>query len=252
MAKQTGAGSNLFVDQYDVSGDIGAINSIVTSRGLLDVTGLDKSAFERILGLRDGAISYTAFWNTDAGQAHIALSSLPTTDRVMSLFVAPLAVGSAAASIVAKETTYAPTRGQDGSLKAGVNGVANANGLEWSGGGLGDGMLTTGKQTFASGTQNGTSVDYGSTSTLFGAAAYLHVFSLGSGTPTVTIADSANDSTFTPITDLAFSPTVAYAERLQTATNATIRRYVRVQITGTYTNLICAVNFVRYTETIAT
>jgi hypothetical protein len=68
----------------------------------------------------------------------------------------------------------------------------------------------------------------------------------------VTIADSANDSTFVAISGLAFSPTVAYAERLQTGVAATIRQYVRVQISGTYTNLICAVNFVRYTASIAT
>ena len=36
-----------------------------------------------------------------------------------------------------------------------------------------------------------------------------------------------------------------------TGLTATIRRYVRVEVTGTYTNLVCAVNFVRYTESAA-
>jgi len=48
---------------------------------------------------------------------------------------------------------------------------------------------------------------------------------------------------------MAFTPTVAGTERLQGAVDATVRRYVRVQITGTYTNLKCVLVFVRYLET---
>lgn len=247
MAKQSGIGANLYVGEYDPTGDIGAVTSIVTRRNPLIVTGIDKSAPERILGQRDGELAFTSFWNISAGQAHPVLSALPTTDRIISVVIGQT-VGSPAASMVGKQITYGPTRGQDGSLVAQTTVQANGNGLDWGE------MLTTGKQTFASGTVNGTSIDLGSTSTLFGAAAYLHVFSLGSGAPTVTVADSANDLTFAALspTSLAFTPTVAGAERQQTGTAATIRRYIRVQITGTYTALVCALNFVRFTESIAT
>src|SRR3990167_5028878 len=252
MEKQAGMGSNLYVDEYDISGDIGAIATILGARRLLDVTDITQSGIARIGGLREGEIAYTAFWDTVADAEHLAFRSLPTTDRIMSVFLGAT-VGSAAASIVTKQMGYGPNRGPDGSLIASIRGLSNAHGLEWSGGATGDGMLTTGKQTFASGTINGTSVNLGSTSTLFGAAGYLHVFSLGSGTPTVTIADSANDSTFTPITGMAFAAiTAPTKERIQSATDATIRQYVRVQPTGTYTHLICAVNFVRYSASIAT
>jgi hypothetical protein len=130
---------------------------------------------------------------------------------------------------------------------ANINASASGSPLEWGE------LLTTGKQTFASGAVNGTSIDLGATDTAFGAAAILHVFSLGSGAPTVTVADSANDSTFAALspTSLAFTPTVAGVERQQTGLTATVRRYVRVQVTGTYTNLVCALSFVRYTESVA-
>lgn len=247
MAKQTGLGSSLLVEQWDLSGDIGAVTSIITTRATLDVPDISQSAMARIMGRRDGSLAYTAYWDTAASASHVVLSPQARTDQITSVLIGST-VGSAAASMVGKQITYAPTVGADGSLLATVNAQANGNGLEWGA------LLTTGKQTFASGAINGTSIDFGSASSLFGAAAYIHVISLGSGTPTVTIADSADNATFATLSPvaLAFSPTVPYAARAQTGVAATIRRYVRVQVSGTYTNLVAAVVFVRYTESIAT
>lgn len=252
MAKQTGLGSALWVGSADLSGDIGAIGTIETTRGVLDVTGIDKSAPERILALHDGSLGYTAFWNTVAGQAHPILSAMPRTDVQMTAAIGTPAVGTHAASIVAKQTSYATARGQDGSLVATISGVGSGYGLEWGE------LLTTGKQTFAAGAVNGASIDLQNvyaalTSTAFGAAAYLHVFSLGSGAPTLTIEDSANNIAFAALAplSLAFSPTAAGTERLQTGVTATVRRYVRVAVSGTYTDLVCALVFVRPTESAA-
>lgn len=249
MAKQSGLGSALWVGSVDLSGDTGAVTSIETTRGVLDVTGIDKSAPERILAMRDGSLGFTTFWNTAAGAAHLTLSAMPRTDVLATVAIgaASGAVGQPAASLMAKQTSYATARGADGSLVATIAASGNAYPLEWGE------LLTTGKQTFASGTVNGTSIDLGAASTAFGAAAYLHVFSLGSGTPTVTIKDSANNSTFAALspTSLAFTPTVAGVERQQTGLTATVRQYVRVEVTGTYTNLVCALIFVRYTESAA-
>lgn len=248
MAKQSGLGSALWFGSADISGDVGSVSTIETSRVAQENPGIDKSAMERILLRRDGAMSFNAFWNTSAGQAHATLSALPRTDVQVTVGIgaAAGAVGQWAASILAKQTTYSPAFGADGSLAATVDALANGYPLEWGE------LLTTGKQTFASGTINGTSIDLdtvytGETSTAFGAAAYLHVFSLDSGNPTVTVKDSANNSAFAVFSpSIAFTPTTAGVERQ--ATTATVRRYVRVEVTGTYTNLVCALNFVRYTE----
>lgn len=247
MAKVSGLGSNLYVAQYDLSGDTGAVSAIEASRAYQEVPAINQSAMDRIPLRKDGNITWTGFWNTTAGQTHPVISALPTTDRIVTFVDGEGAVGSAGGSMVAKVVTYAPAYGADGSLAITTNALANGYGLEWSGGGTGDGMLTTGKQTFASGTLDGTSIDLGSVSTLFGAAAYLHVFSVGSGTPTVTVQDSANNSAFATVTGMAFTASpAATSERVQGAVGATVRRYVRIEVTGTYTNLVCAVNFIRY------
>lgn len=241
MAKQSGVGSRLWVGSVDLSGDIGAINSAETMRGTLPSTSIADAAEARILGLRDGSLSFNAYWNTRDGQAHATLSALPRTDVQCILAAGTPAVGSAGAAIIAKQLGYAPARGQDGSLLATVTAQANGYGLEWGQ------FLTASAQTFASGSVNGTSVD-GGASTSFGAAAYLNVLSLDSGTPTVTIQDSSDNSSFTAVTGMAFSPTGASVARVQGAVNATVNRYVRVRVTGTYSGLVAVLLFVRYTE----
>ena len=246
MAKSSGLGDNLYVGEYDLSGDTGSVSSIQTVRGTFETTAISSSAIERIVGRKDGDIAFSAYWNVAASQAHPVLSALPTTDRIVSYFHGST-VGEAAASLIGKVITYSPTFGADGSLVATTNAQANGFGLEWSGGGTGDGMLTTGKQSFATGTVSGTSIDYGATSTLFGASAYLHVFSVASGTATFAVQDSANDADFLDVTGLIFTgATGPTSQRLQTAVGATIRRYVRIQGTGVHGAAVIACNFVRY------
>jgi len=89
-----------------------------------------------------------------------------------------------------------------------------------------------------------------SCSTAFGAAAYLHAFSIATGTATVTVQDSASAASgFANLTGMGFTNvTAATSQRIQGATNATVRRYIRLDITGTFTNLVCAGSFRRYLE----
>src|SRR4051812_6876514 len=105
MSKQSGVGSALWFGSTDISGDVGSVTSIETSRATFDDTGIDKSAMERILLRRDGALAFTSFWNTAAGQAHLALSALPRTDVQVTVGIGAASgvVGQAAASIIAKQ-----------------------------------------------------------------------------------------------------------------------------------------------------
>lgn len=248
--KLTAIGSNFYVGTADLSGDVGTVTNADALLATLPVTGIDKAAPELIPGRKDGALDFAAFWNVDAGQSHATLSALPRTDQQATLVIGTPALGSPAASMIAKQINYAIAVGQDGSIGLTINTLANGYGLEWSGGSaLGDGVLTTGKQSFATGTVSGTAVDYGSTSTLFGGSAYLHVFSVASGTAVFAVQDSADNVTFANITGLVFTgATGATTQRLQTAAGATIRQYVRVQGTGTHGAAVIALNFVRYTE----
>ena len=247
MAKSSGLGSNLYVGQYDLSGSIGALGTVETTRASLDVPAINQSAMDRIVALKDGSVGFTSYWTgATAGEGHAVLSVLPRTDVIVT-YAQDALVGGAAASINAKQIGYATSRGQDGSLVAETMCHANGYGLEWSGGGTGDGMLTTGLQTFATGTVSGTSIDLGSLSTLFGAAAYLHCTVMPSGTLTVTVEDSANDIAFATVTAMVFTPlTGPGSERVQGAVGATVRRYVRVTCSGVHGTASVAVNFIRY------
>ncbi len=242
MAKQTGLGDNLYVSGNDLSGDVGSLSRIGGGPALLDITGIDKSAMERIGGVRDGAIDFTAFFNKAAGQAHPVLSTLPTADRIVSYFRGT-ALGNPAAACLAKQINYDPTRGADGSLTIDVSTLSNGFGLEW---GV---NLTAGKLQHASATA-GASVD-NLAGTTFGLQAYLHVFSFTGTSCTVAIQESINDGggdAFANVTSGVFTAaTAAGSERIATANTATIEQYLRINTTGTFSECTFAVIVVRNT-----
>jgi hypothetical protein len=245
VAKSTGLGQNLYVGGVDLSGDTGSIDTIHGGPSALDLTGIDKSAHERAGGLYDGELGWTSFFDVVAGQAHPTLSTLPTTD-VGLMYVTQLALGGPAGCLVAKQMIYDPTRGSDGSLLFKLQALSNSginSALEWAQ------MLTAGKRTDTTAT-NGASVDFGAVSSLFGATGWLHVFSVTGTSVTVTIQDSADNISFANVTGLAFSAVAPGGapqyQRLQTATGATIRRYVRAITTGTFSNAVFACAFTRH------
>src|SRR4249920_1025095 len=125
MAKTSGLGDNLYVGGYDLSGDIGAVDTISGPINPLDVTAINGSAYGRIGGLRDGLIEFTSFFNTAAGQAHPRLSLLPTADTQLT-YARGTTLNNPAACLVAKQVNYDPTRGTDGSFTFKVSAVGNA------------------------------------------------------------------------------------------------------------------------------
>jgi hypothetical protein len=153
MGKTGGAGDNLYLGGYDISGDIGSLSKVGGGPALLDVTGIDKSAHERIGALFSGEISFNAWFNAASAQEHAVLSALPTTD-VDILYARGTALGSPAAFGRFKPINYDMTRAQGGALSEAVQALSNAYPLFW---GV---QLTTGKQSFT-GAGNQTGVDLG-------------------------------------------------------------------------------------------
>jgi hypothetical protein len=243
MAKQSALGANFYIGAYDLSGDVGAVTGISSPRGIFDVTAINTSAPERILGRRDGMLDFTGFWNPSASQIMPVLSAMPTTDVIASVTIpaaSAFAVGDVGCAINGKQINFDPSHGDDGSLAVASQVMANGSALEWGQ------LLTAGKVTIGTGTVNGTSID-GAAATAFGLAAYLHVFSIASGTMGVKIQDSANDTDFDDISGAAFTNvTAATAERIVTSTTGDVRRYVRLVTTGTHGDASMVVLFVRY------
>lgn len=238
MAKQSGLGDALYIAGYDLSGDISAVNSIGGGPALLDVTGIDKSAFQRIGGLRDGRIDYTAFFNPAAGQAHPRLSTLPTADVIVSYYRGT-ALGGASANLVAKQLNYDGTRADDGAFTFAGQNQGNGYGLEWGT------SLTAGKRTDTTAT-NGSSVDFGTGSTTFGLQAYLHVFAFTGTSVTVKLQESSDNGAgdaWADVTGGGFTAATGItSQRIATASNLTVERYLRVVTTGTFTNAVFAVS----------
>lgn len=235
MTKASGLGDNLYVGTSNFSGDIGSLSNAHGGPATLDVTGIDKSAFERIGGLRDGGLGYTAFFNDSAGQAHARLKTLPSADVQMTYFRGT-ALGNAAASCVAKQINYDPQRAADGSLIFNIDAQANGFGLEW---GI---QLTAGVRTDTTASFPANGVDFTAASS-FGAQFYLHVFAFTGTSVTIQVQDSADNVTFAPITGAGTFATVTAVgtQRLASANTVTVRRYLRVATAGTFTNVQFAV-----------
>jgi hypothetical protein len=238
--KTSGLGDNFYIAGYDMSGDIGSI-SLSGGPATLDVTGIDKSAHERIGGLRTGSMSWKSFFNPTVGATHDKLAALPTAD-VICTYARGTTLGNPAACQVSKQINYDGTRGDSGEFTFAVEAQCNGFGLEW---GL---QLTAGKRTDTTAT-NGTSVDFGTGSTAFGLQAYLHVFSFTGTSVTVKLQESSDNGAgdaFTDVTGGGFTAaTGVTSQRIATSSSQTVERYLRVVTTGTFSSAVFAVTVVR-------
>jgi hypothetical protein len=125
MAKQSGLGwTTCSVD--DASGTPQVIVNDVTNlqfstpRGVQDVTGINKSAYERILLLADFSITLNIVFNPASNLSHDVFKTVPSTSvqRTTTLTVA--------AKTLANEvlyTDYPLTRAESGEFTASVPGV---------------------------------------------------------------------------------------------------------------------------------
>lgn len=234
MAKQTGLGHRLLVGGLDISGDVTALDEITGSMDELKTTGINKSAHERLGGVRDGLIKATTWWNNAVAGTHDTLAALPTTD-LHAMYIMGSSIGDPAAGLVARQMNYAPKRGDDGSMTAEVELHGDAYGLEWCS------LLTAGTRTDTTAT-NGSSLDYGATigSTAFGLQAYLQVLSFSGSSCTIKLQESSDDGgsdAFADVTGGSFGAQSAVgASRIATATGQTVERYLRVVTSGTFSS----------------
>lgn len=118
MAKESGLGwTTLSVDDAsgtprDIRGDITNLD-FATPRAVQDVTGIDKSAIERLLLLADFSGTLNGVFNDASNQSHSVLRTVPSTSvpRTMSIGVS----GQTLAPEVLI-TDYPLTRAQGGEL----------------------------------------------------------------------------------------------------------------------------------------
>jgi hypothetical protein len=243
VAKTSGLGARLFVGGRDLSGDVGAVSRIAGGPATLDVTGIDKSAMERIGGQRDGGIEFNAFYNPATAQAHPVLSALPTTD-VLVTYLHGVTLGNPGACCLAKQINYDGTRGNDGAFTFAVQALSNSYGLEW---GV---QHTAGLRTDTAAT-NGTGVD-GAASSAFGLQAYLHVTAFTGTDVTIKLQESSDDGggdAYGNVTGGGFTQVTSapFAQRIATSAVQTVEQFLRVSTTtsGGVTSVTFSVVVVR-------
>ena len=137
MAKATGVGwTTLSVDDAagtltDIKNDVTNL-SFSTPRGVQDVTGVDKSAMERLLLLADMSLTLNMVFN--ATGAHLIFRTVPSTSvaREFTLTVNAVTLGTTNTPTLLF-TDYSVSRAQDGSLTTTAPGVlANGAVPTWS------------------------------------------------------------------------------------------------------------------------
>ena len=234
MAKRGGLSQGFHVGGYDLSGDASSIIRCATPRVLLPATGLDKSAVERINGHAGGEIAFNTLFNDATDQQHAALKALASTDvGVMWLLRPGVGRGGVACAMTAKQASYDWARGDDKSLLGSVE-MLSVPGfpLEW-----GFQLHDLTKETHTSGSNTASNDDNGAGSSN-GLVAYLQVFSVTGTSVTITVQDSANDSTFATL--VSFSAQTGRASE-RVSVSGTVDRYLRLASTGTFTEAIFAV-----------
>lgn len=241
MGKTTGLGDQLLIGGVDLGGDIQSIGRVGGGPTPIDLTPINTYGHVRVGGQVSGEIDLVSYFDPAAGASHATFSALPTVDT-LATYVHGYVLGNPAASMVAKQINYDGNRAQDGGFTFGVNAQSNADSLEW---GI---QVSAGLQTDTTGT-NGTGVDFTTVSTAFGWQAFLHVTALTGTNVIITLQDSADNVTFANLTGGAFTSVTAVPgwQRLVGGAAATVRRYVRVVSSGTFTSASFFTQFVRNT-----
>jgi hypothetical protein len=117
MAKESGLGMSVIIDDSGgsartISNDITSID-IATPREEQDITGLDKSARERLLLLADFTVSISGVFNDASNMSHDVFKTVPSSS------VARTTTTAISGQTLPGElfyTDYAVARGGDGSL----------------------------------------------------------------------------------------------------------------------------------------
>jgi hypothetical protein len=119
VAKQSGLGDYVAVDDSggsarDISSDITSY-SINIPQNLLEVTGIDKSAIERLIGLGDGTVSLNGVFDKASNKAHDVFKTRTGT-RTVTFALGGNTSGYPKLEMEMLVTEYNLERGDDGGM----------------------------------------------------------------------------------------------------------------------------------------
>lgn len=135
MAKSTGLGQSvLSIDSAagtpcDIRNDI-TNWQMATPRGVQDITGVDKSANERLLLLADASITVNGVFNPSANRAHDVFKTVPSTSVMRTV---TQTVNGVTLAFEALFSDYQLTRSDSGELTFSAPGsLADGNVPTWA------------------------------------------------------------------------------------------------------------------------
>lgn len=134
MAKESGLGYAVTVDNAAGSGKV-LSNDITnfqfaTPRGVQDVTGVDKSAYERLLLLADFTCTLNGVFNDDTDKSHDVFKTVPSSSATRTVVLVHSGQTMTAECIF---TDYALTRAASGELTWSAPGaLANGTAPAWT------------------------------------------------------------------------------------------------------------------------
>lgn len=134
-AKSSGMGMTITIDDdagagEDISNDITSA-TFNTGRGVQDITGLDKSAMERLLLLNDFNLTVTAVFNPAASPSMFDVFSTPADNDTRTVVIV---VGGKTLTAECVMTDVAWSRNADGSFTAQATFLlANGTAAAWTG-----------------------------------------------------------------------------------------------------------------------
>ena len=121
MAKSSGITTTVSVD--DGSGSLQNISTSVlsfdvsTPRGSVDITGLDKSAIERLLLLADGQVTLNLQYDPTATTgSHTVFRTMSSTNQTRTVTILINSTPTATLSMEMICTDYSLNRGSDGNI----------------------------------------------------------------------------------------------------------------------------------------
>ena len=121
MAKTSGLGATVIVDDSSsvaqtISNDITNFQ-FATPRGVQDITGVDKSAHERLLLLSDYSVTLNGVFNNAANMSHAVLKTVPSSPAVArNVKIEPTSGSTPYLSCLCLFTDYSITRNNTGEL----------------------------------------------------------------------------------------------------------------------------------------
>lgn len=232
MAFTHGKGAAVLVDEFDLSAFLNTFDGAATA-DTAEVSTFGSSAKSYVAGLKDATISLGGFFDGAVGAVDEVLQAAIGGAALITL--APAGLGT-----IGNRVSLADCKGTSYSVAATVGDAVTVSAEAQVTGGLLPGVLLA-SLVARTATGQTAAVDNGA-STAAGAKAFLHVTAFTGTDVTIKVQESPDNSTWADL--ITFTQATGVTSEVGTGAG-TIDRYLRVDISGTFTSVTFAVALAR-------